>query len=146
ARRAAARDEAVEDRLDLVGGGVTGRTQALTCDGIALVAQLGLAEAAPVQLDDLGTERLAAEARVLVRLGAAQPVVHVQRGDAVAELAQRVPEAGRVGAAGDEAADLAARLDQLVPADQLLDPRAQGRRLHRSMVRRGRRFESVRGL
>ena len=38
-------------------------------------------------VDDLRAEALAAEARVLVRLGAAEPVVHVQRRDAVAERA-----------------------------------------------------------
>ena len=48
-------------------------------------------------------------------------MVDVERADLVAERAQNVPEAGRVGAAGDEAGDLAARRDQLVPADVGLD-------------------------
>ena len=74
---------------------------------------------ARVDPDDLGAELLGAEARVLVGLVAAQAVFDVQRRDAVAELAQRVQEAGRVGAARDEAEHLAARLDQLVPADVL---------------------------
>ena len=52
-------------------------------------------------------------------------MVHVHGRDAVAERAERVPEAGRVGAAGDETADVAARLDQVVPADVLFDPCAQ---------------------
>ena len=45
----------------------------------------------------------------------------MQRRDAIAELAQRVEEARRVGAARDEAEHVAARLDQIVPADVLLD-------------------------
>jgi hypothetical protein len=45
--------------------------------------------------------------------------VHGSR--AVAELAERVPEAGRVGAAGDEARDLAPRGDQVVPPDVRFD-------------------------
>ena len=49
----------------------------------------------------------------------------MERGDAVAELAQRVPEAGRVGPAGDERDHLAARGNQVVPADVLLDPGTQ---------------------
>jgi hypothetical protein len=48
-------------------------------------------------------------------------VIDVEGGDGVAELAERVVEAGRVGAAGDEAQHLAARLDQVVPADVLVD-------------------------
>ena len=62
---------------------------------------------------------------VLVRLGAAEPVVHMERRDAVAELAERVPEAGRVGPAGDEREHLAAGRNQVVTADLLLDPRTQ---------------------
>jgi hypothetical protein len=48
-------------------------------------------------------------------------VVDVQCRDAVAELTQRVEETGRIGAAGDEAEHVAARLDQIVPADVGLD-------------------------
>ena len=57
----------------------------------------------------------------------------------VAERAQRVPEAGRVGAARDEAADLAAGLDQPVPADVLLDALAQRRRVHALILPEERR-------
>src|SRR5581483_9982110 len=92
---------------------------------VAQLPQRRLGRAARGGLHDLGAEALGAEARVLVRLGAAQAVVDVQRRDAVAELAQRVVEAGRVGAAGDEAEHLAARLDQLVPADVLFDAREE---------------------
>ena len=60
-------------------------------------------------------------AGVRVRLRPAQAVVDVHRRDRVAELAEHVPEAGRVGAAGDEAADLAAGRDQVVLADEPLD-------------------------
>ena len=121
----AARDEPVEDRLDLVRGGVAGRAQPVAADRAALVAECGLGEPAAVELHDLRAERLGAEARVLLGLGAAQLVVHVQRRDAIAERAEQVPEAGRVGAARDEARDLAAGRDQLVLADEALDPVAQ---------------------
>jgi len=49
-------------------------------------------------------------------------VVDVECRDAVAELAQRVEEAGRVCAARDEAKNVAARLEQVVPSDVRLDP------------------------
>src|SRR5712691_341086 len=125
AGRAPARGEPVEDRLDLIGGGVPGRAQAIACDGVTLVAQLSLAEPAPIELDDVGAERLAAEACILLGSCAAELVVHVQRRDGIAELAQCVPETRGVRAARDEAADLAARLDQLVPADVRFDPCAE---------------------
>jgi hypothetical protein len=73
-------------------------------------------------LHDLGAEPLLAPRRVGVGLGAAQTVVDVQRGDAVAELGKGVVETRRVGAARDEAQDLPARLDEVVPADVGLDP------------------------
>src|SRR5207253_4170441 len=113
-RRTAARDEPVEDRLDLVRGGVPRRAQPVGRDGVAQIAQLLLGRSAS-HLHHFRAEGLAAEARVPRRLLAAQAVVDVQRGDAVAELPQRVPQAGRVGAARDEAGDLAAGRDQLVP-------------------------------
>jgi hypothetical protein len=50
-----------------------------------------------------------------------------------------VPEARRVGPAGDEADDLAAGWDQVVPADVLFDPRAQRRGVHRRMLAAWRR-------
>ena len=57
---------------------------------------------------------------------AAQAVVHVQRRDGVAELAEHVPEAGRVGAAGDEDGDgrRPERSELFVP-DERLDALAQ---------------------
>jgi len=67
----------------------------------------------------------------------------VQRRDAVAELAQDVPEAGRVGASGHEAGNLAAGLDQLVAADVLGDAPAD---VHTSIVARQKiklRYEIV---
>ena len=88
---------------------------------VADVAQLGFGRAARGALHDLGVEPLGAPRSVGVGLGAAQAVVDVQRRDAIAELAQRVVEARRVGAARDEAEHGAARLDQLVAADVLLD-------------------------
>jgi hypothetical protein len=45
----------------------------------------------------------------------------MKSGDGVAQLAERVEEAGGIGAARNQAEDLAARLDQLVPADMGLD-------------------------
>src|SRR5882757_9680211 len=93
--RAPARDEPVEDRLDLIRRGVPSRAQSVACDGIALRAQLRLTEAAPVVLDDVGAEHVTAEARVLLGGCTTELVVHVQRRHAIAELAQRVPEARR---------------------------------------------------
>ena len=81
-------DEPEEDRLDLVGGGVPRRAQPVGGDRVAQVAQLGLGPARRGRVHDLRAEGLAAEARVLVGLGAAQAVVHVQRGDPVAERAR----------------------------------------------------------
>jgi hypothetical protein len=45
-----------------------------------------------------------------------------------------MPETGRVGASGDETADLAAGLDQLVPANVLLDLLPQRQWLHAGIV------------
>ncbi len=120
--RRAARDEAVEHRLDLVGGGVARRAETVAGERVAQLAKrlLGGAAFRPA-LDHLRAEHLAAEAGVLLRLLAAEAVVHVQRVDPIAERPQHVPEAGRVGAARDERDDLAAGRDQLVAADVLLD-------------------------
>ena len=85
-------------------------------------------------VDDLRPEQLAAKARVLLRLLAAQAVVHVQRRDAVAELPQHVPQAGRIGAAGDEAGHLRSGLDQLELADKGLDALSKVRWLHPLIV------------
>jgi hypothetical protein len=47
-----------------------------------------------------------------------------------------MPEARRVRATGDEAHDLPVRRDEVVPADVLLDSRAQRSRVHPKIVRR----------
>src|SRR5579862_249714 len=119
--RVAARREAKEDRLDLVARGVTRRAQPIGCERVAQLAQLVLAGAQGRDADDLGAELLDAETRVRIRLLTPQTVVDMQGGDAVAELPQRTPEAGRVGAPAHQAEHLSARLDQLMPADVLLD-------------------------
>ena len=98
-----------------------GRAEAVGGDPVAQVAQLGLGAAAPAQVDDLGAEPLPAEAGVLVRLGPAKPVVDVEGGHAEAQAAEHVPEAGRVGAARDEAGDLAAGGDQVERAHVRVD-------------------------
>ena len=122
--RHAARDEPVEDGLDLVGGGVPGGAETVGRERVPDLAPVVLGAPAAA-VDHLRAEPLGAEARILVGGVTPQPVIHVQRGDAIAELRQDVPETGRVGAARDEAGHVAARRDQVVPADQLLDPRAQ---------------------
>ena len=91
---------------------------------VADVAQLSLGLRRRC-VDDLGAEHVAAEARVDVGLIPAQSVVHVQRGNAIAELAEDVPEARRVGPARDEARGLASGRDQIVAADVPLDARAK---------------------
>src|SRR5204863_9653350 len=72
--------------------------------------------------DDLRAELALAEAGVVVGVAAAQPVVDVERGHLVAELAKREGETGRVGPAGDEAQHLATRSDQVTRADVRFDP------------------------
>src|SRR5262249_38928344 len=120
--RVPARDKAVEDRLHLGGRGVPGGAEALGGLRVADRAQLRLARAARVELDDLRAELAFAETRIVVGLASAQPVVDVQGRDLVAELAERVQEAGRVGAARHEAQDLAARRDPSGRADVRSDP------------------------
>src|SRR4029453_7740795 len=60
----------------------------------------------------------------------------VERGNAVAELAENVPGTRRVGAAGNEHGHLSARRDQLEPADVVLHKREQVRSLHNEIVQR----------
>jgi hypothetical protein len=50
--------------------------------------------------------------------------------DRVSELPERMPEAGGVRTAGDEAENVAARRDQLMPADVLLDATPERPRIH----------------
>src|SRR5581483_1832153 len=119
--RRAARDKPIKDGLDLVGGGVAGRAEAVARVRVPDVTELGLRHARPGR-DDLGAERLGAEARVLLGLVAAQSVVHVQRGDAVADRTQGVPEARRIRTARDETEHVAAGWDQLMRSDERFDP------------------------
>ena len=60
---------------------MAGRAEPVAGDGVALLAQLRLAQAATVPLHHLGAERLGAEARVLVGVGAAQSVCDVERAE-----------------------------------------------------------------
>jgi hypothetical protein len=114
---------------------VPGRPERVGCEGVAKLAKGSLAGLAlHGRLDDLGREDLAAEPRVLVRLGAAKLVVHVQRAYPVAERAKHVPETRRVGASGNEADDLSPGRDELVPAHVLLDARPELGRLHRGIL------------
>jgi len=50
--------------------------------------------------------------------------------DHLSERAERVPESGGARTARDEAENVAARRDQLVPADVLLDATPERRRIH----------------
>ena len=122
--------QAVDDRLHLIRRRVPGRSQRPRGHRIAEVAQLGFgATSSGRRLDDLGSQ---ARRRNGVGLGllAAKPVVHVERRCAIAQLAQCVPEAGRVGAAGDEADDLTARRDQIAGGRAPRSARAAPRRPH----------------
>jgi hypothetical protein len=103
---------------------VAGRAKTVRRERVAEVAERVLGRAPlRARVDDVRAEPLAAEAGVLVGLGPAQVVVHVERVDAVPERAEHVPERRRVGTAGDERDDLPAGRDQLVSADVLLDAR-----------------------
>ena len=62
----------------------------------------------------------------------------MQRVGAVAELTQDVPGTGRVGAAGDEHGDRAARRNQLLPAHVRLDTVAERLGIHPGIVPRVR--------
>src|SRR5215471_6608478 len=92
---------------------------------------------------DLCAEDVAAVARILVRLAAAQSVVDVNGGHSVAERFEDVPEARRVGSAGDEAPDLAAGRDQVVLTNMRID--APEELLHRAIVARRRASATERG-
>src|SRR5262249_46337851 len=82
--RGATRDEAVQDRRNLVGGGMTGRAQALARDRIAQGAELRLCHSCSVELDDFGAELRRAKVGVGFGLLVAAFVVHVKRGNVVA--------------------------------------------------------------
>ena len=127
-----ARDDPVQHRLDLIGGRVTCGAQATALGGqVAEVAHRRLGRRG-LDPDDLGSHQHLAVARVRVGGAAAHAVMHVDGADAVAELAERVPEAGRVGTAGDEAGDLAAGRDQVMRGDEPLD--ACGQLVHAAIV------------
>jgi hypothetical protein len=128
-----ARHQPVENGLDLVGCRVAGGAQPAGRERVAEVTQLGLGRGRR-SLHDLGAEDVGAEPRVLVRLVAAQTMVHVQRGDRVPELAHRVPQRARVRTARDETRHVAAGRDQVVPADLLLDAIEE---VHRPIVAAG---------
>ncbi len=102
----AAGDDSVEDGLHLVGGRVPGCPQPVGRERVADLAPVVLRLPAAA-VDDLGAEHVAAERGVLVGLLPAKAMVHVERGDLVAELSQHVPEAGGVGSARDEASHAA---------------------------------------
>src|SRR5579864_9357665 len=95
--RRTAGDEPVEDRLHLIRSGVAGCPQPIGSDGTPLLAERGFREPVAVELHDLSAEDGCAEARVPVGVGSAELVVDVERRDAIAERAEHVPEAGRVG-------------------------------------------------
>src|SRR5215468_6296440 len=102
-------------------------------DAVADLAQLILAcRARPI--DDLCPHDLATETGVLVGVMSAQAVIDVQRRDAVAELAEHVPGAGRVGAARNEDGHVAAWRDELQPAGVVLHPGAELGGFHRRIV------------
>ena len=84
-----ARREPVEDRLDLVGERVA-RSRAAGRSGTSSGCRAARprSRSGPPAWTTSAPKLLGAEARVLVRLGAAQAVVDVQRGDRVAELAR----------------------------------------------------------
>jgi hypothetical protein len=110
--RRPARDEAVEDRLDLVRGGVAGRTELVTtCHLVSRLAELPLGEAAP-SASTTSAPSTSTQKRRPPPTPHRALVVHVDRRNGVAELAEGAPEARRVGAARDEARDLAARRDE----------------------------------
>src|SRR5579859_4647283 len=77
-RRRSARNEPVEDRLDLIGRRMAGRTQPVAADRAPLLAQRSLGEPAAVELHHVGAEQLGAEARVVLGVGAAELVIHVE--------------------------------------------------------------------
>ena len=112
--RRAARDDAVEDRLDLVRGRVAGGAQS----GAGRQRRSGARAAPPLSrrggADDSASRACCAVGGVGVRLGAAEPVVDMDGVDGVAERPEDVPEARRVRAPGDEAGHLASGLDQVV--------------------------------
>ena len=87
-----------------------GRPEPVGRERVADLAQRVLGRGtARAAVHDLRAELLATETGVLLGLSPAQAVVDMERAHPVAERAEDVPEAGRVGAAGDEAGDLAAR-------------------------------------
>ena len=95
-----------------------------------------------MSLDDIGSETLTAVPRILLGLGPAELMVDVERADAVAEGPKRMPEACRVRATGDQADNVPARRDEVVPADVLFDPRPKRSGVHEPILRRSRLAQS----
>src|SRR4051812_35163264 len=118
--RRAARDEPVEDRLDLVRSRVPRRPQPVGRERVAEPAPVVLRRPAG-GVHHLCAETLRAETRVLVGGGSAQAVVHMQCRNAIAERPQHMPETGRVGTPGDEAGHGSTRRDQLLLPNEPLD-------------------------
>src|SRR3712207_337011 len=100
---------------------MAGRPEPIGREGVADAAEPVLGRARGAAVDDLRAKDVSAEARVLLGLLAPEPMVHVEGRGRVAELPGDVEQAGRIGAAGDEADDLAAARDQVVAADVPLD-------------------------
>ncbi len=122
---------------------MTGRPQASSRERVSEVAELLLGAAVRRRrLHDFGAEALAAEARVLLGVLAAEPMVDVERAGAVAEGPKRMPEARGVRATGDQADNVPARRNEVVPADVLFHPSAKRSGVHEPILRRGGRAQS----
>jgi hypothetical protein len=127
--RDAARSDAEQHGLHLVGCCVSSGAQPVGREAVADRAKL-LLGLAPAPVDYFRPEELAAEARVLFRLGAAEPMIHVKSRHLISELTEHVPQACRIGAPGDEAQHVAAGRDQISFPNVLLDALAQVRFFH----------------
>jgi hypothetical protein len=78
---------------------VPGGAKPISRERVAKVPELFLGAAIQRRsVDHLGAETLTAENRILLGLGPAEPMVDVERADAVIEGPKRMPEACRVRA------------------------------------------------